>query len=338
LNIPIESIDGVRDFGELNHLLFALEDLSQGEAMVPKSHVSQVFEGQCFRGYVVGMTDVLNVALIFKLVDFDSSRVTLTPFGKTFLRKNESRSYEVTREQRDMLVTSLLFSLSPLCRMFDLLVRDLSYEKEFLSYEARPLPDNAGSNSRRMRFIGFSLGFLVQDDKRVFVNRDFNSMIAKKMRILRNPEWLDEEPSEEDLETSKHAEQLVADSEIARLSKLNRADLAEGVEIISEYDSTSGFDIMSYRGLESTLSIPDRYIEVKSSRSKELMFAFTRNEMNRARELEEKYVIVFVGNHSIDKGIDECHVEEIQNPAKMLFDTHYFHIDSRKFVVTRAKN
>lgn len=337
MNISVESIDSVRDFGELNHLLFVLEDLSQDEALVTKSRASQAFEGQCFRGYVVGMADVLEVALMFRLLDIDSNRIMLTSLGKSFLKKNESRSYEVTPEQRDMLVTSLLFSMSPLSRMFDLLMRDLSFEKEFQSYEAKPMADNAGSNSRRMRFIGFSLGFLVRENRRVFVNRDFNPMIAKKMRILRNSEWLDEEPSEEDLEISRHAEHLVADNEIARLSRLSRSDLAEGVEIVSEYDSTSGFDIMSYKGSESTRSIPDRFIEVKSSTSNELMFALTRNEMNRARELEESYAIVFLGNHSLDKEIDECYVEEIPNPAKTLFDTRFFHLDSKKYVVTRAK-
>src|SRR6266699_2632158 len=63
-----------------------------------------------------------------------------------------------------------------------------------------------------------------------------------------------------------------------------RPDLADKVEWVAEYDSTVGYDILSYGGGKSKVGVPDRFVEVKSTPTDRFHFFLSGPELRKARE------------------------------------------------------
>ena len=68
---------------------------------------------------------------------------------------------------------------------------------------------------------------------------------------------------------------------------------AKLVQKVSELDVGAGYDIISFDRQNDKL-IPDRFIEVKGSRGNNVKFYWTRNEIEKAKVLGQKYWIYFI--------------------------------------------
>lgn len=98
--------------------------------------------------------------------------------------------------------------------------------------------------------------------------------------------------------------------------KLMSHVLVDQIRRISDEDVTAGFDIVSFSGLENLTY--DRFIEVKSY-SDHPHFFWSRNEIAKAKELAESYVLILVDRKRMEE--PSYVASEIPNPYRALFLT-----------------
>jgi hypothetical protein len=110
---------------------------------------------------------------------------------------------------------------------------------------------------------------------------------------------IDEKQFEELLKKNKEigalGEEKVLEHEKKYLIENGRSDLSQNVRHISKQSVGEGYDIISY-----DLDGNNKYIEVKSSRQRDINFFVTDNELSTAKDLKEKYWIyrvIFLDEH-----------------------------------------
>ena len=102
-----------------------------------------------------------------------------------------------------------------------------------------------------------------------------------------------------------------------RLADSGRGDLADLVRRISDENVAAGYDILSFDGPESGVS-PDRFIEVKGNSANQILFYITKNELEMARRMRNKYWVYCVLNV---ESIKSRKLEMLQDPYKSIFQT-----------------
>lgn len=102
------------------------------------------------------------------------------------------------------------------------------------------------------------------------------------------------------------------------------------IERVSTIDVTAGFDIVSFN--DNSSSQIDRFIEVKTFKGVE-HFHWSDNEKNTASFMGESYFIYLVDIDCINKESYEPII--IQNPAKVIFDSGEWIIESDSYRITK---
>jgi len=332
--IDLRCLETIRSPGELNRLLIYVQELGNKNGQASLKRLEQALREQTFKAGPVPFNDLLNLALHFRLIHVHEDSVSITPTGNIFVTGNPDNQYSLTEPQTHLLVTSILFGRTQLSKQFEGILGDFSFSQKNQRYEgSNQAPSGRLSGLGIRLFIG-SLGFLDEADNGIFfLDPIFNTHIARRIRIFRHPEWDGQEPSDEVIERSKQAEILVYRHEISRLDAAGFPELGRRVQLVSDYNAAAGYDIQSFEGLGSRPDVPDRFIEVKSSTQKKFVIVVTRNELEKAREFEEQYHIVFVGNYETGKQLDECRVITLTDPVKHIFDPDKFKIDASKLHV-----
>jgi hypothetical protein len=117
-------------------------------------------------------------------------------------------------------------------------------------------------------------------------------------------------------ELGKEAEIFVLNFEKRRLFAHPSID---NINIISENHANAGFDIESFNDIDSVFL--DRFIEVKSY-SQNLVFYWSQNEIDMARELAPKYFLYLVDR---DRMSQSGYVPRIfQNPYFIIFESEFW--------------
>ena len=93
----------------------------------------------------------------------------------------------------------------------------------------------------------------------------------------------------------------------------------EKIELISDVYVNAGYDIISFNDLDSF--IIDRFIEVKSYRE-EISFYWSKNEVEKAKELATKYYIYLVDRSLMNK--KDYVPKIIQDPYKKIFENEFW--------------
>lgn len=162
---------------------------------------------------------------------------------------------------------------------------------------------------QQLKLASFSGGNIIisKDDKRVIEELilPINQMNEEKLLNLLN--------------TLRHngklAEDYVLIKEKEEFVKLGREDLAKLTQRISRKHVKAGYDILSFSDNNESL-IYDKFIEVKGSVLDSVVFYITKNELQTAKELKEKYWIYYVSN--VTKKNHEKMVK-LQNPYYRIF-------------------
>lgn len=158
-----------------------------------------------------------------------------------------------------------------------------------------------GLQFANIRDVLMSLGFLVPHPnypERTFaVNKPHRNLFdryftdgIRKRRL--SPEQLRGLQAQQQ-ENGLLGEQFAYNYEIARTGRDN------GIEWVAIYDTSAGFDIMSYEGEESV--IHDRFIEVKAYSGQIPYFYWSRNEMQVSSEKGNQYYLYLVNLDEIQK-------------------------------------
>lgn len=117
------------------------------------------------------------------------------------------------------------------------------------------------------------------------------------------------------------AEKFVLKFERRRLAL--RGDLSN-LRIISDYNVSAGYDIVSYNSVSSVKI--DRFIEVKSFISAKPQFYWSKNEIAVSKRYRDNYFIYLVDRNQIDTYGYEPII--IQNPSKNVLDNGEWLISS----------
>lgn len=332
--IDVQCLESIRNPGELNRLLFYVEEFSRKTGHSPIKRTEQALRERAFQGGPVPFNDLLNLALHFRLIHLHEDSISLTPTGRLFRTENPENQYQLTEPQIHILVKSILFGRTQLSKQFEGILGDFSYNPKTQRYEGSNRAPSGRLPGLGIRLFCSTLGFLDETENGIlFLDPIFNTQIARRIRIFRHPEWDGQKPSEEVIERSKQAEILIYNHEITRLISEGYEELARRVQLVSDYNSDAGFDIQSYEGQGSRPDIPDRFIEVKSSSQAKLAFIITRNEIKKAREFKERYHIIFIGNHDTGKSLEECKIIVLTDPDSQIFNQEKFRIDAPKLHV-----
>jgi hypothetical protein len=329
----LQCLEVIRSPSELNRLLIYLHDFSDHSTL---KRLEQAIKEQAFQAGPVSFNDLLNLALHFRLIRVHEDSVSVASLGSTFLNENPEKQYYLTESQKHLLVYSILLGRTPISKQFEIILGDFSFNQKTQRYESSNQAPSGRLTGLGIRLFCSALGFLDNDSDSgiLFLDPIFNTQIARRIRIFRHAEWDGQEPSEEVIERSKHAEELIYSDEISRLKSTGYPELSRRVQLVSDYNSAAGYDIQSYEGLGSRPDVPDRFIEVKSSIQKKCIFIVTRNELKKAREFRSQYRIVFVGDHDIGKQLSDCYVKTIIDPVPEILNPQKFDIDASKLRVT----
>lgn len=98
--------------------------------------------------------------------------------------------------------------------------------------------------------------------------------------------------------------------------RLARHMLVDQIKRVSDEDVAAGFDIVSFSRLENLTY--DRFIEVKSY-SDQPHFFWSKNEIKKAKELAENYVLILVDRKRMEE--PSYFATEISDPYRALFLT-----------------
>jgi len=123
--------------------------------------------------------------------------------------------------------------------------------------------------------------------------------------------WLDQKN-----EAGKQSELFVLQYE---QNRMNDHSSFEKIELISDVYVNAGYDIISFNDLDSF--IIDRFIEVKSYRE-EISFYWSKNEVEKAKELATKYYIYLVDRSLMNK--KDYVPKIIQDPYKKIFENEFW--------------
>ena len=158
-------------------------------------------------------------------------------------------------------------------------------------YSDQKLPD---LDNVKVENINLNIGEIEEKDSRNFIKGEYKPDYDERHKI--------------NTQLGERGEKIVLGVEKEYLNAIEREDLAEKVEMVSLYDDSKGFDILSFDKDGNK-----KYIEVKSTRSKpnKINFILTRNELNKAKKLDNYYIyIVF----EVDKSNPK--IQKIKDPLE----------------------
>lgn len=168
----------------------------------------------------------------------------------------------------------------------------------------------------RNPLLGSNILFINRAYKDIFLNEVINKVkeVQKKQR-KKTLQSLKEQQAHQEL-LGKEAELFVLSFEQQRL---NNHPLLNDIQRISEKYVNAGYDIESYNKTSSLFI--DRFIEVKSY-SENVVFYWSQNEIETAKELTEKYFLYLVDRTRI---LEAGYTPKIiQNPFQSVLDNDFW--------------
>ena len=149
--------------------------------------------------------------------------------------------------------------------------------------------------------------------------------ITPKVRKLLGIEELKKKLAQQEL-NGVEAEKFVLAFEKRRLS--NKA----GIEWIAPYDSSAGFDILSFHNEKEE---KNRFIEVKSYAGDTPYFYWTKNEIKIAQEMNNDYCIYLVNRNDMLK--EDYEPQIIMHPSESVLRNNDWHKEIDKYYITKKK-
>jgi len=315
-------IDSIGNLGEIN---IALNLLKSGvfERWALK-HCIYNHSGASVR---IPMADILiKILTIFGLVEVRQKKnkelISLSQLGKEFLEFEYIETDRLTKKQGIFLLSKIIGKTAVL---YDI----------FLVIKIFNISNNGdlwiSSKDKRIDLLEDRVLRLLQQLKIAYY-KEGNIIIYKQ-----DKEWLKDvvftkfQVTEDDflelLEQKRMygiiAEEFVESIEKRRLINLGREDLAKLVTRVTEQNVAAGYDILSFDGKKSTSS-PDRFIEVKGNSSDELLFYISKNELETAKRMNNKYWIYCVLNV---KSLNPKRLITIKNPYRNIFQLKKFKVE-----------
>ncbi|MHB8560039.1 MAG: protein NO VEIN domain-containing protein [Thermoplasmataceae archaeon] len=318
---------------ELNRVIRAISVLSEKNG-ASRSQVIAYCREQVIRGSFPNHGITISLAMRMGLINTQDSGIYLTELGKKFHDLQNESDYELSSKQQALLIDECFLNGGLLSETEKIVLQLVpSYnEHTFAWNEADNSPLDCDSGVFEMLI---QLGFLTENETGFRLDGKY---IKEAIRMRRNiaPKSIEElrRDLEENEEIGKIAEQIALDFERNRLRSVGCELEAKLVQRISELDVGAGYDIISFDRQNDKL-IPDRFIEVKGSRGNNVKFYWTRNEIEKAKVLGQKYWIYFIGGIGTKNGSHFTSPVLIQDPYSIVLKKNSYYTECEVISVTR---
>jgi hypothetical protein len=303
----------VDNLNELNRLLVSLRELSPNKQRVPVSVLTRHLRARVFLGVNPKFEPIIEFAVQLGLASSTRKGVALTQIGRDLLEENPEEFYELRPRQCALLMRKCYLDGTLRSEMKRLVAK---FESEndlkpiaWSALDSEPLGDTEWLAEHLLQ-----LGVLARKDELLVVAEEYRTTFMQfcdeggDFTAEQHEQYLKEKRLLADI-----AESFVVKYEQNRLHNAGHTAESACIKKISKTRVHAGYDINSFDGQSKGLA-HDRFIEVKGSGQANLRFIWSPNEMEKAKELGNKYWIYFVGQ--IDKKYSLVHRAPvlIQNP------------------------
>lgn len=317
---------------ELNRILIVLESMNDGDYGADYTNVLRQCEGTVIGGMLPDHNLSIEYAKTVGLVKSKGSKLLLTEGGKSFLELNPDKFYELSSEQKQLLIR-VCYLHGPFRLQTLELIKLFSPNYEEKTFKFFVLENNISVDQQGLIEHLVQLELFIRNESLLEVNSEYVDTVASF--ISEGKGWTEESLEEylkERKEVGNIAEQIVLKYEKNRLNKLGCKVECNSVRQISKLRVNAGYDIESYNKRAPNLNY-DRFIEVKGAKSSKLRFFWSDNEIKIAKKLGEKYWIYFQGGINHLTGNTENELLLIQNPIINILKNPHFKTTPQGIIV-----
>lgn len=321
----------IEKLAELNRVLLAVKELRTSDGVADIEVVIEYCQRTVIEARIPEHQLSIEFAGQIGLLQIKGNAITLTEEGLGFIELNPSSQYDLSEEQKRVLLRS--------CYLHGALRKDAMDILKVFSpglgsdvfrwslYDSPPFPNEWTAQH-------FSeLGLLERRDDGWQVRADYTRTVAE---FLEEGEGWSEESFREYLkekeEVGKLGENLIKAFEVRRLMTLGHAVEARCVRSISNLRVNAGYDIESFDSASTAMAY-DRFIEVKGARGRQMRFFWSDNEMKVARKLGKRYWIYFQGAIDVAKGRARDEPVLINDPVNTIIGETEFKTTPQGLVV-----
>lgn len=326
----------IDNLNEINRILVAIDKLNRGEKGALESSVDRFCRGMVIEGRFPDHQATIRFSIESGIITKSGNRLLTTLHGKKLLELNPQLKYDLNEGQKEFFVKNCLLD-GKLAPHIEAVLRQFSpaYSKGTYQWYATDNAPMSGDQSiievmRQSGLINETNGRLVVNQKYVLLVRN----LWKPPAIFTTDELAIKLREAEVI--GAIAEDLALDFERKRLQDMGCSLESECIQKISELNVAAGYDIMSFDG-PNTILAHDRFIEVKGSTGNKISFFWSKNEVDQAISLGERYWIYFIGG--IDKENKTSSTEPIliQDPVKNVLQNSDFQIESEQYLIKKKE-
>lgn len=306
---------------EINKLLNLVADLTLKIEAIDKKFIKHNYEQHYFSNEISSFDDVLLQAHHLEFIENKKNIISLTNTGKIFsdmtTKKNGKKILDVNAIQIKFLQELIINSKNLRNRYSKIFVKfhtDYVHDPPIWSI----LKNKIDESEMMLIHWLMEINIVKQINETIQVDEKYSFIVSAIINgvVMTLGEF------ERRLEYQKLigdlGEKLTLDHEIDRLFTSNDADneLSYRVKRISMNNLFAGFDILSFIDINSNPDEYDKFIEVKATGGLPHFF-WSRNEIEKAKQLREKYWIYLWTNIN-DKNSRKLQV--INDPYKKFFE------------------
>lgn len=279
---------------EINRILQSYLSLENGGQPIDVALLLDECRRQVIEGRMPNHEDSLEFATLLGYMESVDEDVLITDDGRAFVELNPENFYELSSEQKRLLIRRhyLDGQFRRQCRQLLKSFAPSVTKKTYRWSEVDSPPIEV--ESWLVEHL-CQLGALLRGDGHIEVSHQFVETFAV---FIEEGEGLTEEKLKqylkEKLEVGEIGEKLMLQLEQERLRSAGHLVEARCVRIISGVRVNAGFDIESFDGASPDL-VYDRLIEVKGAKGRDLRFFWSENEQKVAQRLGKQYWIYFQG-------------------------------------------
>lgn len=308
---------------ELNRVVIALKNVIEEDGNADYTNVLNQCDSVVIEGRLPNHKVSIGFAQDVGLIQKKGSRLILTKNGESFSEFNPNNFYDLSSDQKKLLILTCYLHGTFRLQSFELIKRfSPDYRKKTFSF---PIADtNLIMDKSWLIEHLVELDLLLRDKTNLYINPKYVDAIASfrsKGKGWSEESWI--EYWKERKEIGDIAEGLVLSFEKSRLTKLGCKVEAVSVRNISKLMVDAGYDIESFNRKTSTLDY-DRFIEVKGAKDPKVKFFWSDNEIKKAKKMGQKYWIYFQGGIDAKTGITKNEPLLFQNPIKNILKNPNF--------------
>jgi Protein NO VEIN, C-terminal len=321
----------IEKLAELNRVLLAVNELRDADGVADTEVVIESCKGTVIEARIPEHGHSIEFAGQIGLLAISGKAIRLTDEGLSFIELNPSSQYDLSEEQKRVLLRT--------CYLHGALRKEaMSILKVFSPglgtdvfrwslYDSPALPNEWTAEHLSQ------LGLLERRDDGWEVRADYTKTVAE---FLGEGEGWSEESFREYLrereEVGKLSENLIKGYEVRRLMGLGHAVEARCVRRISNLRVNAGYDIESFDSSSPAMAY-DRFIEVKGARGPQMRFFWTDNEIKVARKLGKRYWIYFQGAIDVAKGSARDEPILVNDPVNSISENGKFRTTPQGLIV-----